>query len=206
MTTILVLKSSILGDASASGQLVGTVLERLTGRNPGLRIVQRDLVRDPIPHLDADGAIALRGTPQNPKQEAALALSEQLVAELREAELILIGAPMYNFAISTQLKSWFDHVLRAGTTFRYTEAGPEGLLPGKRAVVVESRGGIYSVGPGVAMDAQEPHLRSMLELMGITDVTFVRAEKLAFGPEARAAAIDAAFLELEDALVSSRAA
>ena len=104
---------------------------------------------------------------------------------------------MYNFGIPSTLKAWFDHVLRAGVTFRYTEAGPEGLLKGKRAIVIESRGGFYSEGPAQAMDSQEPHLRTLLGFIGITDVTFVRAEKLAFGPEAREQAIAAARAELE---------
>ena len=99
---------------------------------------------------------------------------------------------MYNFGISSTLKTWFDYVLRAGATFRYDESGPEGLLKGKRAIVIESRGGLYSEGPAQVMDAQEPHLRTLLGFIGITDVTFVRAEKLAFGPEAREQAIGAA--------------
>jgi FMN-dependent NADH-azoreductase len=104
----------------------------------------------------------------------------------------VIGAPMYNFSVPTTLRAWFDHVLRAGETFRYTEQGPQGLLPGKRVIVVESRGGLYSEGAGAASDFQEPYLRHLLGFMGLTDVTFVRAEKLGFGPEARAAAIAAA--------------
>ena len=96
---------------------------------------------------------------------------------------------MYNFGMSSTLKAWFDHVLRAGVTFRYTEDGPEGLLKGKKAVVIESRAGFYSEGAGAAMDGQEPHIRTLLGFMGIDDVTFVRAEKLAFGPEAAEAAI-----------------
>ena len=103
---------------------------------------------------------------------------------------------MYNFGIPSTLKAWFDYVLRAGQTFRYTEAGPEGLVTGKRAIVVESRGGLYSQGPAQAMDSQEPHLRTLLGFIGITDVAFVRAEKLGFGPEARDEAVGAAQAEL----------
>ena len=132
----------------------------------------------------------------NESRRAALALSDELVAELEAADTIVIGAPMYNFGITSTLKAWFDYVLRTGITFRYTEVGPEGLLKGKRAIVVESRGGLYSEGPASVMDSQEPHLRTMLGFMGVTDVTFVRAEKLAFGPEAREKAIDAARAEL----------
>ncbi len=96
------------------------------------------------------------------------ALSDTLIAELQSADILVIGAPMYNFGIASTLKAWFDHVLRAGITFRYGESGPEGLLKGKRAIVIESRGGLYSEGPAQVMDAQEPHLRGMLRFMGIT--------------------------------------
>ena len=103
--------------------------------------------------------------------------------------MLVIASPMYNFGMSSTLKAWFDHVLRAGMTFRYGENGPEGLMTGKKAVVIESRGGLYSAGPGAALDGQEAHIRTLLGFIGIADVTFVRAEKLAFGPEAAEAAI-----------------
>jgi len=155
-----------------------------------------------VDHLTLDSAAALRGAaPANAAQEAALAVSNELLDELREADTILIGAPMYNFGITSTLKTWFDHVLRAGLTFRYTEAGPVGLMTGKRAIVVETRGGFYSSGPTQAMDAQEPHLRGLLGFIGITDVTFIRAEKLGFGPEPRAASIAQARAELDAALL-----
>ena len=102
---------------------------------------------------------------------------------------------MYNLAISSPLKAWIDYLMRAGVTFRYTAAGPEGLLTGKRAIVVESRGGFYSEGPAASADSQEPHLRTMLGFIGITDVTFIRAEKLAISPEEKAASIEAALHE-----------
>jgi FMN-dependent NADH-azoreductase len=197
MSTVLVLNSSASGDASVSKQLVGDAVTRLRTQDPSTRVVTRDLGESPIPHLTQDSAAALRGAePTNESQRAALALSDELVAELKAADTIVIGAPMYNFGITSTLKAWFDYVLRAGITFRYTEAGPEGLLKGKRAIVVESRGGLYSEGPASVMDSQEPHLRTLLGFMGITDVTFVRAEKLAFGPEAREQAIGAARAEL----------
>jgi len=169
--------------------------------------VASDLGSAPIPHLTPDAAAALRSaTPSNAAQFAALALSDALVAELKEADVIVIGAPMYNFGMPSTLKAWFDHVLRAGITFRYSEAGPEGLLKGKRAIVVESRGGLYSEGPAQAMDSQEPHLRTLLRFMGITDVEFVRAEKLGFGPEAREHAIVAARAELDRIVREARVA
>jgi FMN-dependent NADH-azoreductase len=121
-----------------------------------------------------------------------------LIEELRAADVLVIGAPMYNFGIPSTLKAWFDHVLRARVTFRYTEKGPEGLVTGKKAIVVESRAGLYSEGSSAALDSQEPHLRTLLAFMGITDVTFVRAEKLAFGPEAAEASLAAATHQLHE--------
>ena len=193
MSSVLVVTSSALGAASVSTQLVQDTVARLTAKTPAVQVVTRDLGSQPVPHLTLDSATAIRGgAPANPAQAEARALSDTLIAELQAADTIVIGAPMYNVGMASTLKAWFDHVLRAGVTFRYGEAGPEGLLKGKRAIVVESRGGLYSEGPAQAMDAQEPHLRTLLGFVGITDVTFIRAEKLAFGPEARAQAIEAA--------------
>lgn len=203
MTNVLVLTSSAMGAASVSNQLVEDVVARLAARHSGLQVVRRDVGATPIPHLDADGATALRGgEPANDAQARAQTLSDQLIAELAAADTVVIGAPMYNFGMPSTLKAWFDYVLRAGITFKYSEAGPEGLLKGKRAIVVESRGGLYSEGPAASMDSQEPHLRNLLGFMGITDVTFVRAEKLAFGPEARELAFDGARKAFERAVGS----
>ena len=134
--------------------------------------------------------------PANEAQAAAQALSDTLIAELKAAETIVIGAPMYNFGIPSTLKAWFDYVLRPGITFRYTEAGPVGLLEGKRAIVIESRGGYYSDGAAKALDSQEPHLKTLLGFMGIKNLSFIRAEKIAFGPEARQLALDGARTQL----------
>jgi FMN-dependent NADH-azoreductase len=192
----LVITSSALGDASVSNRLVGELIDRLRERHPTLETVVRDLGSDPVPHLVPDTVSAIRGTPATSAARDALALSDVLIAEIQAADLIVIGSPMYNFGMASTLKAWFDHVLRAGVTFRYTEAGPEGLVKGKKAVVVETRAGFYSDGPGAAMDSQEPHLRTLIGFMGIEDVAWVRAEKLAFGPEAASAAIDEAAREL----------
>lgn len=199
MSTVLVLNSSVLGNASVSRELVAEAVARLRQRDPSLTVVSRDLGASPVPHLTADSVGAIRGGQTgNAAQRAALALSDELVAEIKAADTIVIGAPMYNFGIPTPLKAWFDHVLRAGVTFRYTEAGPEGLVGTKQAIVIETRGGLYSEGPAAVMDSQEPHLRTLLGFMGITDVTFVRAEKLAFGPDAKAEALAGAKAQLAD--------
>jgi FMN-dependent NADH-azoreductase len=199
MSTVLVLTSSVLGETSVSNQLVRDTVSRLRSQDPSLRVITRDLGSTPISHITLDSATALQGAePANAAQATAQALSNELIAELEVADTVVIGAPMYNFGIASTLKTWFDYVLRAGITFRYTESGPEGLLKGKRAIVIESRGGLYSEGPAQVMDAQEPHLRTLLGFIGITDVTFIRAEKLAFGPEAREQAIDAARRVIEN--------
>jgi FMN-dependent NADH-azoreductase len=189
MTTALIVASSANGAASVSSRLAGTLAERLREADPAARIVLRDVGTAPLPHLTAETVAAIKGEPKSEAELEARILSDALVAELDAADILVIASPMYNFGMSSTLKSWFDHVLRAGLTFRYTAEGPEGLMTGKKAVVIESRAGFYSEGPGAAMDGQEPHIRTLLGFIGITDVTFVRAEKLAFGPEAAEAAI-----------------
>ena len=198
MTNILIVDSAATGAASVSRKLTRELAETLQRRDPSARIVHRDVGAAPIPHLTEATVPAIRaGIVESPEAERALALSNELIAELKEADVIVIGAPMYNFGMPSTLKAWFDHVLRAGITFRYSEAGPEGLVTGKKAIVIEARAGLYSEGPAAAFDSQEPHLRTLLGFMGVTDVSFVRAEKLAFGPDAAAAAVADAIGELE---------
>jgi FMN-dependent NADH-azoreductase len=205
MSKVLVLNSSALGSASVSNQLVQDAVAQLRARDLALEVITRDLGANPIPHLNTDSATALRGAaPANEAQAAALALSDTLIAELKTADTIVIGAPMYNFGISSTLKAWFDYVLRTGVTFRYTEAGPVGLLEGKRAIVIESRGGYYSEGATKTLDSQEPHLKTLLSFMGIKDVIFIRAEKLAFGSEARQQALDGARTQLGQLLTENQ--
>ena len=206
MSKVLVLTSSVLGDASVSNQLTTHIVNQLRLKNGKSKVIARDLGSNPVPHLTQDSTIALRvPEAENEVQANAQALSDELIAELKAADLLVIGAPMYNFGIPSTLKAWFDYVLRAGVTFSYSEAGPEGLLKGKRAIVVLTRGGLYSEGPAQLMDAQEPHLRTLLGFIGITDVTFIRAEKLAFGAsfqeEAIAAAKKAANQVVDDLLL-----
>ncbi len=200
MSTVLALTSSALGTQSVSNRLVAHALDRFRASEPGAHVLVRDLGSDHIPHIDGEVVAALRGgASETAGQARALALSEALLEELVAADVLVIGAPMYNFGISTTLKAWFDYVLRAGITFRYSEAGPEGLLKGKRALVILSRGGLYSEGPARAMDFQEPHILALLRFMGIDDVAVVRAEGLGFGPEARDTAIAGAEAEIEQA-------
>lgn len=197
MTKILIVNSSAQADTSVSNKLTREFADRLKAANPGSEIKIRDIGADPLPHLTTDTVGAIRGAaPDNDAARTAVAISDVLIDEIRQADLLVIGSPMYNFGISSTLKAWFDHILRAGITFRYTEAGPEGLMKGKKAVVIETRAGFYSAGGDSAADSQEPHLRTMLGFMGIEDIVFVRAEKLAFGPEAATAAITEAIEQL----------
>lgn len=192
MPKVLIIDSAATGEASVSRKLTDR-LERSLRSHGVANIVRRDVGSDPIPHLTAETTPAIRGAEaETAAAREALALSDALVEELREADMIVIGAPMYNFGMPSTLKAWFDHVLRARVTFRYGENGPEGLLSGKKAIVVETRAGLYSEGPSAASDFQEPHIRFLLRFMGIDDVTFVRAEKLAFGADAAEASIRAA--------------
>jgi FMN-dependent NADH-azoreductase len=196
MKTALIVTSSANGDASISNGLATTLADRLRESDPGLHIVLRDVGANPVPHLTNATVAAIKGTPESAAELAARALSDALIEELAAAEILVIASPMYNFGMSSTLKAWFDHVLRVGVTVRYGENGPEGLMTGKKAVVIESRGGLYSDGPGAALDGQEAHIRTLLGYIGITDVTFVRAEKLGYGP----AAAEAAIAEASEAL------
>lgn len=192
MPNILVLNSSVLGENSASAHLVDETVRGLLDADPGATVVRRNLGDAPVPHLTSATVAGVRAVASTDAELAARDLSDELIAELRAADTIVIGAPMYNFSISTGLRAWFDHVLRPGETFRYSEAGPQGLLAGKKVIVIESRGGLYSEGPTQAMDFQEPYLRLLLSFIGMADVTFIHAEKIGFGPDAREAALTGA--------------
>jgi FMN-dependent NADH-azoreductase len=189
MKSLLVINSSAAREGSVSRELVEFAVDRLRQEAPQARITRRDLGEQPVPHLTVATLSGVRGTPATALEREARALSDELIAELRAADTIVIGAPMYNFGVTTSLRAWFDHILRAGETFTYSAEGARGLLGEKRVIVIESRGGSYSEGPAMAVDFQEPYLRHLLAFIGIKDVAFVHAEKTGYGPEARAAAI-----------------
>lgn len=186
---ILVINSSASGDASVSRILVDEAVQRLLEANPGAGVTYRDVGDTPIAHLTSETLAGVRAEAETDAEHRTRQLSDTLIAEISEADLIVMGAPMYNFSIPSGLRTWFDHILRPRVTFRYTEAGPEGLLTGKRAIVVEARGGFYSQGAAKAFDFQEGYLTTLLGLVGIKDVTFILAERIGFGPDARDAAI-----------------
>lgn len=177
MNNVLVLKSSILADNSQTNQLSDYFVSQLAGKN----VVIRDLAANPLPHFDATAATALRGQPTSAEENALLALSDELVAEIKKADTLIINAPMYNFHIPTQLKSYFDFIARPRVTFQYTEKGPEGLLKGKKAVVLVAFGGFHQNQP---TDLVTSYMKTILGFVGITDVQFVYMEGIGFGPEA----------------------
>jgi FMN-dependent NADH-azoreductase len=195
---ILHITSSPRGNASYSNRVAANVLDELTARNPGATVTVRDLAREPLPHVGDDFVAATRGPngPQTDAQRALLARSDELVDELFAADLIVIAAPMINFTIPSNLKAWIDYVARAGRTFRYSEKGPEGLVKGKQVIIVAARGGVYSAGPGSALDFQVPYLKSVLGFIGLTDIEVLEVEGTAYGPDAAEKAVVAATAKL----------
>ncbi len=177
MNNVLVLKSSILADNSQTNQLSDYFVSKLADKN----VVIRDLAANPLPHFDATAATALRGQPTSAEENTLLALSDELVAEIKNADTLIINAPMYNFHIPTQLKSYFDFIARPRVTFQYSEKGPEGLLKGKKAVVLVAFGGFHQNQP---TDLVTSYMKAILGFVGITDVQFVYMEGIGFGPEA----------------------
>ncbi|WP_114417891.1 FMN-dependent NADH-azoreductase [Marinospirillum perlucidum] len=191
---ILQVDSGLFAQGSVSRELTQKVSQQLLQLNPEASVRHRDLIADPINHLDAE--ILMAGGQDDQKlsqrQKDELAISEQLLEEVFAADVLVIGAPLYNFSIPTQLKAWVDRIAQVGRTFRYTEKGPEGLLKNKRAIIASARGGVYSQGEMAAMEHQESYLKTLLGFIGITDVQVVRAEGLNMGDEIRGQALDAA--------------
>lgn len=175
---ILHLISSPRGQASFSIKLGNTIVEKLLNANPGSTVKTRNLVTTPFPHLGEVHLNSFFTPPQNhtPELTAAIAPSNEAIDELQDADVIVIGAPMYNFNIHSSLKAWVDHICRAGKTFSYSEAGPEGLVKGKKIYVAISSGGVYSEGQLKSIDFIEPYLHAMLSFLGMTDITFYRVE------------------------------
>jgi FMN-dependent NADH-azoreductase len=180
MSRVLIIESSARQQDSVSRQLTQQFISQWRAAHPADDITVRDLAVKLVPHLDIDllGGWMKPVGERSPVEQAALDRSNELTDELVAADVVVLAAPMYNFAIPSTLKSWFDHVLRAGVTFKYGETGPQGLLTGKRAYVLTARGGIYA---GSASDHQEPYLRQVLGFVGIHDVTFIHAEGLNMG-------------------------
>jgi FMN-dependent NADH-azoreductase len=190
---ILHITSSPRGGASYSSRVAAQVIDDISARNPGTSVTVRDVARDPLPHIDDDFVIATKSPdgPQTERQRALLAQSDALVDELFAADVIVIAAPMINFTIPSTLKSWIDHVARAGRTFSYTEKGPQGLVTGKQVILIGARGGVYSEAMK-PLDFQLPYLKSVLAFLGMTDVTVIDVDGTAYGPEVAEKAVAAA--------------
>jgi FMN-dependent NADH-azoreductase len=175
---ILIVESSPRGTESASRKLTDKLRARLETRYPEATIIERDLVKDNVPHLDQStlNAISTKGPVEAKSLREAASLSDQLIDELMMSDLLVVASPMWNFGIPSSLKAWIDHVVRAGKTFNYAGAGVEGLAKGKRAILVLASGGVFSEGPWKSWDTVEPYLRQILGFIGIDDVQTVRAE------------------------------
>lgn len=185
--TLLHIDAGITGEASVSRQLSAAVVAALSDADPQLHVVRRDLDAHPIPHLDSRSL----GDLNRPDGSA-----NEILQEFLEADVVVIGAPMYNLGVPSQLKAWFDRVLVAGKTFRYTPDGPEGLAGGKRIIIASARGGLYAPGTlQAAADFHEPHLRALFGFMGLKDVEIVRAEGVAISAEHRQSALAAALAQ-----------
>ena len=193
MNTLLYLQSSIYSDQGASSALARQYVDQWRLQHPTGTVIERDLARDPVPHLDADrfGAFTTPSGKRTSAQHAVVEYSDALIDELKRADTIALGLPLYNFGVPSTLKAYFDHIARAGVTFRYTDTGPVGLLTGKQVYVFAARGGIYR-----GADVQPQYIRNFLGFLGIEAVEFVFAEGLALGEASKHAALAQARAEV----------
>jgi FMN-dependent NADH-azoreductase len=194
--TLLQINASIHSDGGQSSQLATRFVQAFQQRHPEARILRRDLAIDGVPHLNAERFAAFLSKPErrSAAQHAVVEYSDTLIAELRAADVLVLGLPMYNFGVPSQLKAYFDHVARAGETFRYTNQGPVGLLTGKQAYIFAARGGLYA---GTALDTQTGHVRDFLRFLGIDQVEFVYAEGLAISDESKTSGLARASERIE---------
>ena len=191
---LLHLDSSVLGANSVSRQLSAAAVDRLRKSIPGLEVTYRDLAAQPLPHLSGAHLAAAQGaSPETTTVQEDVAQSQAVLDEFLAADIVVIGAPMYNFSVSSQLKSWIDRIAVAGKTFRYGPNGAEGLLGGKRLIIAISRGGLYGPGaPAAAFEHLQTYLQGVFGFLGVTDLEFIVAEGVMMGPDAREAAVSAA--------------
>ena len=196
MRNILQINTSLYSEDGQSSKLARTFVQAWKLRHPEDHIIVRDLAKYPIPHLTAArfGAFNTLAEKRTPEQQAIVVESDALIAELKQADVLVLGLPMYNFGIPSTLKAWFDHIARVGVTFRYTANGPEGLLHGKKAYVLAARGGFYQ---GTARDSQSGHVKSFLGLLGINDVEFVYAEGLSISADQQRDALNDAHANIQ---------
>jgi len=190
---LLHLDSSVLGPHSVSRQVSAAIVDRLRQTTPSLEVVYRDLTQTPLAHLSGSHLAAAQGAPAPAELGPDLAASAAALDEFLTADIVVIGAPMYNFTIPSQLKAWIDRVLVAGKTFKYDANGPQGLAGAKRVIVAISRGGYYGAGsPAAALEHLETYLRGVLGFMGIQNPEFIIADGIQVGPEHREKSIASA--------------
>lgn len=197
---LLHIDSAITGDASVSRQLTARTVAAWVETHPGTQVQHLDLAANAPGHFTMDAMAPRTGQTDglSATQQRENAVSEQLVSQFLAADVIVVGAPLYNFGIPTQLKAWIDRLAQPGRTFRYTATGPEGLAKGKTVIVASTRGGVYSTSEGGrAMEHQESYLQTVFAFFGITDVRFVRAEGVAMGPDAKSAALASAERDIQ---------
>ena len=186
--TLLQINTSLFSDAGTSSALANAFVAGWKQRNPSATVITRDFAKEPVPHLTAERFQAFITKPEDRDagQRAEAAYSDALIDELKRADVIVLGVPMYNFDVPSTLKAYFDHIARAGITFKYTAQGPVGQLTGKKVYVFATRGGIYAGQPN---DTQTAYLKNFLGLLGITDIEFIYAEGIAISPESKEAAL-----------------
>src|SRR5579863_6614124 len=196
MATLLQINASIHADRGQSTQLATQFVQAFSRSHPDSRVILRDLAGDTVPHLSAERFAAFLAKPaeRDAAQHDVVSYSDTLIGELKQADIIVLGLPMYNFGVPSQLKAYFDHIARAGETFRYTANGPVGLLTGKKAYIFAARGGLYA---GSALDTQSSYVRDFLRFLGIEDIEFVYAEGLAVNSQTKAAGLASAAAQIE---------
>lgn len=188
MANLLQINSSIYSANGQSSQLADRFVAAWQAKNPGASVTVRDLARDPIPHLSVERFQAFLAKPgeRTPAQQAVANFSDRLIEEIKQADVIVLGLPLYNFGVPSMLKAYFDHIARAGVTFRYTDKGSVGLLGGKKVYVFAARGGVYA---GTSLDTQTYYVRDFLKFLGMDDVEFVYAEGLAINEQTKQTAL-----------------
>lgn len=205
MKNILLIQSSPRGGESFSQKVAQSIVDGFKKHHPNVQVTMRDLARNPPPHVGPAfvGGLFTGQEQRTQEQTKALALSDVLIDEVAAADIVVFAVPMHNFGPPSTLKAWIDHVVRAGRTFAYSNNGPEGLLKGKRAILVLARGGVYSEGPARPFDFQEPYLRTILGFIGITDIEVVRVEGVAVGAIGAEKALASAMVQSNEVLAKA---
>jgi FMN-dependent NADH-azoreductase len=205
MKTLLQIQSSIFSNAGQSSRLAERFVAAWRASNPRGKVIVRDLAAEPVPHLDAArfGAFLAKPEERTPEQQAVVDYSDALIGELKRADVVVLGLPTYNFGLPSTLKAYFDHVARAGVTFKYTENGPVGLLTGKKVYVFAARGGTYA---GTPNETQTPFIRTFLSFIGMDDIEFIYAEGLAISEASKQKGLARAQAQIDRLVQPERAA